>query len=42
MAGGFSGFFRALLSETVFLVIVVGVAQQAASGARGLMGRTNE
>ena len=42
VAGGFSGFFRALLSETVFLVIVVGVAQQAASGVRGLMERTNE
>ncbi len=41
VAGRFSGFFRALLSETVFLVIVVGVAQQAASGARGLMERAN-
>lgn len=39
-AGGFSGFIRALLSEAVFLVIVVGVAQQAASAVRGLMGRT--
>ena len=36
-AGGFSGFIRALLSEAVFLVIVVAVAQQAASGLRALV-----
>ncbi len=41
VAGRFSGFFRALLSETVFLVIAAAVAQQAASGARGLMERAN-
>ena len=41
-AGGFSGFIRALLSEAVFLVLVVGVAQQAASGVRILMERPNE
>ena len=40
-AGGFSGFIRALLSEAVFLVIVVSAAQQAASGVRGLMERAN-
>ena len=40
-AGGFSGFIRALLSEAVFLVLVVGVAQQAASGLRILTERAN-
>ena len=39
-AGAVSGFIRALLSEAVFLVIVVGVAQQAASGVRNLVGRS--
>ena len=40
-AGGFSGFIRALLSEAVFLVIVVAAAQQAASGVRNLIERAN-
>ena len=38
-AGGVSGFIRALLSEAVFLVILVGIAQQAASRMPNLMGR---
>ena len=41
-AGGLSGFIRALLSEAVFLVILVGVAQQAASWVRHLMGRSKQ
>ncbi len=40
-AGGFSGFIRALLSEAVFLAIVVGAAQQAAFAMRNLMERAN-
>ena len=40
-AGGFSGFIRALLSEAVFLVIVVGAAQHAASAVRSSMERAN-
>ena len=40
-AGGVSGFIRALLSEAVFLVILVGVAQQAASRLPNLMGRSS-
>jgi len=39
-AGGVSGFIRALLSEAVFLVILVGIAQQAASRLPNLMGRS--
>ncbi len=39
-AGSVTGFIRVLLSEAVFLVIVVGVVQQAATGLRNLAGRT--
>ena len=40
-AGGVSGFIRALLSEAVFLVILVGIAQQAVSRLPNLMGRSS-
>lgn len=40
-AGGVSGFIRALLSEAVFLVILVGIAQRAASRVPNLMGRAS-
>ncbi|MDE0712026.1 MAG: hypothetical protein OXH60_07815 [Rhodospirillales bacterium] len=39
-AGSVTGFIRVLLSEAVFLVIIVGVVQQAATGLRNLAGRT--
>ena len=39
-AGSVTGFIRVLLSEAVFLVIIVGVVQQAATGIRNLAGRT--
>jgi len=39
-AGSVTGFIRVLLSEAVFLVIIVGVMQQAATGLRNLAGRT--
>ena len=39
-AGSVTGFIRVLLSEAVFLVIIVGVVQQAATGMRNLAGRT--
>ncbi len=39
-AGSVTGFIRVLLSEAVFLVIIVGVMQQAATGIRNLAGRT--
>ena len=41
-AGGVSGFIRALLSEAVFLVILVGIAQQATSRLPNLMGRSSQ
>ena len=41
-AGGVSGFIRALLSEAVFLVILVGIAQQAVSRLPNLMGRSSQ
>ena len=39
-AGSVTGFIRVLLSEAVFLVIIVGVMQQAATGLRNFAGRT--